>query len=421
MFGYLAVVALFLLAAEGQIGAIKALVILTFRSIINPGLAVALDNFGYIKWGAIFVLVGYVLVSAKIHRPLPRYQGYLIAFAVYAIISSFVTSSYPIVALLKMISYLVAFWVIMKGVGDSGGYDWIGYLLTWLVPLTLVSLAMMPFPVAYLRNGVALQGVYNHPNMFGLMLGITVAASLHKFADNGRLAYLILVVGCFVGGYFSASRTGVIAMAILVAMFAFSSIRGRSAVKAFAFVGVIMPVLVYATLFSGLANTILAFIYKGGQEDVLYSREGQIEQLVSQIVAHPFLGTGFMVPYVPGTVSYGVSFDYIVESGNLVLALLGGTGIVGTILFVAAYLRIFLDRDRQVPLVIFLAPFVLSMGEMAFFSTNNIAILYYVLIAYAYGHGAKNGAVALTHSGGGETNVSCERDRAGLSHREVSP
>ena len=71
------------------------------------------------------------------------------------------------------------------------------------------------------------------------------------------------------------------------------------------------------------------------------------------------------------------------QPGNLIMTLLAHTGIVGFILFIVvyAYLFRFTPREKR---IIFVMPIILSMGEMAFFSSNSIAIIYYVIFGACF-------------------------------------
>ena len=84
-----------------------------------------------------------------------------------------------------------------------------------------------------------------------------------------------------------------------------------------------------------------------------------------------------MVPFNSGYQSFSFSFELNVEPGNIIIALLGDIGIVGTSLFIIAFGNLFYKMDKQ-NIILFLMPLVASMGEMMFFSTNNIAVLFYV-------------------------------------------
>ena len=136
-----------------------------------------------------------------------------------------------------------------------------------------------------------------------------------------------------------------------------------------------------ALIIFGFGDSVLDFIYKGRSVgELLYSREGQIARYMEKFTAHPAFGSGFMVPQNSAGRSFELSFELSIEPGNLIIALLGDLGIVGALLFFVPYGALLKHMDKR-KLSLFLLPFIVSMGEMIFFSTNNIAILYYVLFA----------------------------------------
>ena len=122
------------------------------------------------------------------------------------------------------------------------------------------------------------------------------------------------------------------------------------------------------------------FIYKyeGSEDNIFYSRESQIEEMMDNIAASPILGNGFGVPRLNFT-SYTLSYTFFLEPGNLVLAILSYSGIIGTIFFVVMLGNILLANAKRnnVVLILPIATILTSMGEMVFFSINSMAIWLY--------------------------------------------
>lgn len=117
-------------------------------------------------------------------------------------------------------------------------------------------------------------------------------------------------------------------------------------------------------------------------ESITLSRHGQYEGFLTKYNNNPLFGSGFMVPFMPGIQDWSFSFGLLVENGNLVYSVLGDLGIIGFIFFCTTYgYLLFKGRKKQGRLILFIAPFLICMGEMVFFSTNNNAILLYVMLA----------------------------------------
>ncbi|MBG9988247.1 O-antigen ligase family protein [Aerococcaceae bacterium DSM 111176] len=127
------------------------------------------------------------------------------------------------------------------------------------------------------------------------------------------------------------------------------------------------------------------FLFKGA-DDLLYSRAGQVSTLTESIEANPLFGAGFAVPVISYR-SYVISTDFIVEPGNLFFSVLVYGGLIGFILFNVYMFNIILSNKRNFRYLIFLplATVMISMGEMVFFSSNNIGPWLYMFIGiYAF-------------------------------------
>lgn len=143
------------------------------------------------------------------------------------------------------------------------------------------------------------------------------------------------------------------------------------------FTGIIsIFLLIFLLTDSVFFESVSRIIFKG-YSDVFSSRDFLIEKNISRFLSNPFLGTGFNVPYVQGLKDYSFSFDLIVENGSFYSAILGDIGIVGCALFIIAYGVIFKLGFKRGSLILFLMPFIVTAAEAMFFSTNNMAILFY--------------------------------------------
>lgn len=138
------------------------------------------------------------------------------------------------------------------------------------------------------------------------------------------------------------------------------------------------------------------FLAKGTDgivESVIASRGGLTENLLGNFYSRPLIGTGFAVPVLPYRL-YIISTEFVVEPGNLFFAVLSYGGIIGFLLFSYYMLTILWSNLRYFKELIYLplATILVSMGEMVFFSSNNLGpILYMFLAVYAfYGKGTES-------------------------------
>lgn len=385
--GALILLSIYYCWTDGSAGAVKALILITLRCILNPGLAATQEGITMIKWCLLFGLSFYAILA----KPRNEKSGtgtfllLLSFFSVYLIVGSFLVSSFPLVSIFKVISWAFIFGAVFYAVSGDTGTDWLGLLRLLLSGIMIFSVFTLPLDVGYLRNGTGFQGILNHPNMFGLMCALCFALNLTSFKKltPGRSAMLLLCIGF---SFLSQSRTSMFSIVILLGYGVLNSDMKLSE-KIWAVLGLVVLVAMAVTIY--VLNdpegngSISAFIYKAHDDDILYSRTSQIETLLDRFTAGPILGTGFMTPYYPGVRLFQFSFDLNVEPGNLILTVLAHTGIIGFLLFgaVYGYLFRFTPRGRR---IIFLMPMILSLGEMAFFSSNNIAILYYVIFGACF-------------------------------------
>ena len=382
-------VILLLFFKQREIGAIKILNIISLRTIINPGLAVDIGSVQNLKWVIIFLCSSYLIASYrkinKNHRmKLNKILLPILAYGLYSILSSFITSTLPTVAIFKMVSYIIPFFGIIIGVYiTSRKIDWLDWMSKMFISLLFFSIPLISNPIGYLRNGYSFQGMSNHPNLFGIILALFFAIILTRLqlkkADNHLFMYIILVITFYLG-ILTKSRTSMIAMSILLIIYIILlKMNSIKKVLIYNIIGVLS--IVYLMIDKQIINEIESFLYKG-QENILYSRSMQIDGLLSNFLRNPLFGSGFAVPVTPFK-SFAFSSEYVVEPGNLILSVLSYGGIFGLILFVAYLFKIFrvsLKNYRQT-IFLFLSPILISMGEMVFFSTNNIGVWCYMFIS----------------------------------------
>ena len=372
---------------ERSAGAIKALLFITLRCIISTGIAATPEGLNILKWCLLFGLSIFAVLfrPKRAERSSVQFLLLLALFSVFVIATSFLVGSYPTVSLFKVLSWSVIFGCVVYSTYNDPANDWLEILRLSISTLIVLSLFTIPLDVGYLRNGKGFQGITNHPNMFGVMCALCFALNLpsEKKLTISRLAMLAICVLC---AFLSQSRTGMFSIVLLLAYALITSEMNLSD-KIISITGltifVVMAVTVYLLNDPDHTSSIWSFIFKGHEENILYSRDSQAEALMERFVKGPIIGTGFMVPYTEGVRSFGFSFSVSVEPGNIAMMLLSHTGIIGTLLFLAlfGYLFYYTPKKKR---VIFVMPILLSMGEMAFFSSNNIAILYYIIYGVCF-------------------------------------
>ncbi|WP_214821080.1 MULTISPECIES: O-antigen ligase family protein [unclassified Exiguobacterium] len=383
------IILLLLFLKQKEIGAIKVLNIITLRTIINPGLAIDIGSIQTFKWCIIFLCSFYLIFSyRKIDKrskvKINNILFFVLLFGLYSTVASFITSNLPLVATFKLMSYMIAFIGILVGIYlTHEKFDWLNWISKMFMGVMILSVPLIFNSVGYLRNGHSFQGVTNQPNMLGIILVLFFAVILTRLhlskVTNDICSYVILGAILYIGSL-TESRTSLISMTILLILYVFHL--NKNPIKkiiSYNIIGFIS--IIYLMGNDQILMKIKDFLYKG-QETILYSRFIQIDGLLSNFVENPLLGSGFAVPVIPFK-SYTFSSEYVVEPGNLILSVLSYGGILGLILFINYLIIIFKSSEKKYKQTVFLfiSPILISMGEMVFFSTNNIGIWCYMLLS----------------------------------------
>lgn len=383
---------LFSLFFEKEIGAIKILNLITFRTVINPGLAIDLSNFEIIKWITILSASCYLVFSFfKLgnlqRRELTPVLIFISLFYVYTIISSFIFSSLPTVALFKISSYVIPFFAIIIGIYlTREKMDWMQWLFKAFFLVFFISIFLIPFPIGYLRNSVGFQGILNHPNLFGIVMVLFFSLTITKYTNKmipKKIYFYLLELSIIFLIFLSKSRTSFLSVIIILILFFILDSKKNILYKYLFSLFLFLIFLIYIIMDPTPLESLQSFLYKGQENgNIFFSREQQAAGIIGNFMKNPFFGTGFGVP-VTNYRSFSFSFDAVVEPGNLIFAVLSYGGIFGLGFFFMYMLKIILFNLKNLRKQIYLplAAVLISMGEMVFFSTNNIGILLYMLIA----------------------------------------
>jgi hypothetical protein len=383
-------ISLFLLLfflSQKEIGALKIINIIAFRTIINQGISTNISNWQYIKF---IILIGCSIYLIFTYRKLDKYDLnklkiillFILLFSFYNILVALFFSSLPIIAISKLLGYVIVFLGVLIGVGYTyRKFNWIKWMLVMMQLIIIFSIFTINMPVAYFSNGRSFQGLLNQPNMFGIFSVLFVAflfsySSIHK---NNKVYSLFLIFITFYMITLCESRTSLASVIILLILYIlFANI--KITFKAILINLIIVLILIISLFEVNIYNFIVSFFYKG-HENILYSRTNQIERITSNFLNNPFFGNGFGVPVLPYK-SYNFSFEFVVEPGNLILSVLSYSGIIGFIIFLAYIVKIFWINHQNFKKIgfLFIAPILVSMGEMVFFSSNSIGALLYTMI-----------------------------------------
>lgn len=381
---------LIFLFTQKEIGALKILILLTLRTFINPSLAVSITSFQSMKWMLIFAsaLLLWFGITKISKYELDKIKWILIfvsIFIIYHCISAFIFSSLPVVATSKLVSYSVVFLGVLIGVAyTKDKFNLMEWLIKWFYLIFITSIFFILHPIGYLRNGLAFQGVTNQPNLFGILSVLFISLLLTKSLlakNSNKLHIYVSVPLVFMMLLLSDSRTALLSSVVVLLTYVLIVNWRRVTYMKIAVISFVTASLVI--LIPLLYPYAIEYFYKGQQQgDILLSRSNQISTLLSNFSTNPLFGTGFAVPLLPFRL-YTFSDNYIVEPGNIILAVLSYGGIIGIILFIIYMFSILLSNKKQLPynILLIMAPLLVNIGEMSFFSSNGIGILSYLFLS----------------------------------------
>ena len=383
---FLSMLSLLFFLRQNSKGSIKALLLITTRSILSPAIGISISNMQLFKWILLFgfsfwILFHLNITDKKDKEKVKKYSFFLGVFVLYCVFTSFFFSSYPIIAIFKLFSYAIVYYSVVLGVASSyKEFDWMKYFIDLLMPIFLFSFFVVPLEAFRIVNN-SFQGMLNQPNMFGIITALFITAITYKFSyGKFNMKYNIMLIMCIIMLYLSDSRTGMIASFVVLSIYFFLNNSNLNIKIIFVSItaGVILIILLlHPEVLNRLNQEIINFLLKGNEENILFSREGQIYTFIQKFKSNPYFGTGFAVPYIPNYRVFQMRFDVLVEPGNLILAIMGDSGIIGAILFLFLMIFIFI-QNRGMKVVLYIAPLLISFGEMVFFSTNNMAVFLYL-------------------------------------------
>lgn len=374
--------------------AIKGLILIAIRTIINPAIAIDISSVQLAKWLTIFALSILVIYKSRKIKKKVAVNRFIIIETLFCIFIGYISlfnSSYPLVSIFKCFSYGFVFISIVIGVSSTCKIQWADILYRYLSILMLGCIVCSPLSFSYYSSANWFMGLTNQSQMFGIMAALYSALLLLQImkGNRGILQYSMLLAVAVLT-FLSGSRTGMIAVIICIGYGFYIEVFVNKHILVFIIASIV--IIVIASYYSDEAYALFRdFILKNSAgtnnaaislENITSSRQGQYEGFLTKYNNNPWFGSGFMVPFTPGIQEWSFSFGLLVENGNLVYSVLGDLGIIGFIFFCGTYGYMFFKGEKkQGRLILFIAPFLICMGEMVFFSTNNNAILLYIMLA----------------------------------------
>jgi hypothetical protein len=332
------------------------------------------------------------------------YRGTIIALATFVIVAgilSVINNYYLTVSLLKLANFAIGLYIIFGGVEILKRTN--GEITCWMVSITLfvaiIGVASLALGVGY--NAKAIEGVassffngpFYHSNTLGPLAGMMVVylLALACFTPY-RLKWITwpIVIILFMFILMTKSRTATIScLAATGVMFAAAwmlpnrnglSIRFNISGAKLALGGFVFAMLIllgFAAKAEQIKEVVQSFIVKNEGaagfyvDEILASRQGQIDMTLYNFTSSPLIGIGFGTATTRQFQEDATWYSAPTEKGNLVLALLEETGVLGFLSFVV-FLAIFVvtlwKNLNVVAIGVFSVFLIINMGEMMFFS-----------------------------------------------------
>lgn len=416
-------------AFNGKVGkAISIYVMIAFMVIINPNI---LPKVGVIYTMGLRVgplLLGLALVckgsSSQSKRRLPL--GVMLAYLVVAIISS-INGWSPRISYMKLVNFAVFFVGIWLGT-QSLEYDRSGvcvlrstfFALAFF--LIIGSIALIPFPAVSTMSGLQqvqfsgnlailnkileeaalggemflFCGVTMHSQVLSPLLACTFAwliCDLLFVEEELKWPHVVLIVLSLPLMYKTRSRVALLTIMVsllLVYSYLPRHIRLQPMVKRW--LGSILMVFAFAlitvTVVLELQGNVISrwmrktddvdFDRRSLSEAFTASRQGLVEECMDDFRRNPLFGSGFQVSWFSEELAQGqggIVLSSPIEKGVLPLMVLGETGLVGGIVFIAFLFSFFsAGRCRRLYMTVTMMCVLLStnFGEATFFSPGGL-------------------------------------------------
>lgn len=409
----LSYVSVALYALLGRRQAIQALAMSWLFTMLNPGIAPnptagSVCRYLVLAAAGLSTLARSDLAKGKFRVNTLVFATILLGLLV--VLHAVLFSPLPGVSILKAASWTVAVSTLLAAFGGLTGREHArcgAQIFGGLIVALVVSLPLLVTSVGYLRNGTGFQGIFKHPQVFGVTMALLAAWLLGELIvssppswrsllllgatlmlvvlSEARTAGLSLLVGALVGIPFSVMNSPVSARRLL------RGLRSKR-MHLVAFVGGAGLILAGPLITHRLHSYIQKRSNGGSVIDVYsQSRGGLMSDMLANIEQHPFSGIGFGIASDPTSMVvdrdplFGVPVSASVEKGVMPLAILEELGIPG-VLLVAGWLLLLVRsglRGGLTPSVVICTALLTNMGESTLFSPGGMGLLILMLVCWA--------------------------------------
>lgn len=383
---YVYLIVVFLGIRKGSEWFIKMCVLFTVRQIFYlPGVAVSINSAQINFKLALYTVAAIIELFRGIEYR--RESIWILVFGFFAGFSALVFGSYPFSGIIKVISFSLVFFAICiatQRIKDR--FSVLDYVYNVFSVFMMVSFFLIPFTdLTFLvgSSGLLFRGIWNHPNDFGVGCSIFLAIILVR-AGSLTIKDIIFIICTIVMIFLSGSRGALISASLVLIFYLFlaETPKNRRIIGAMLGIGVLLVLTI-----PSFRDSVFVFFNKGGGDSInnqskfgsFMSREQIFDTAVWRFSSSPLFGRGLLITYTPGVKDFSL-LDKGYEPGTIFLELLAGTGIIGSIVFFVMLFMFIRGSSGKYRLLVLTAVFA-SISEVSFFSVNNYAVIYYILIA----------------------------------------
>lgn len=384
---------------KGKVESIKSLILSFTIYFLNPGIF-KVDNsiVPILRWIIFFICIFNILRSIKKQSLNKKWILVFVVWTIYSLVVSIIKSNLPAISIMKLFMFSIGFLAINIGVIESGKYyDWKLWIFIYFITIQLISLPFIVSSIGYFRNGSGFQGILNQPNALGIIMAVIISFYIYLKTEDDYKKYsnilnMLIILGILML-LASKSRTSMLSISLSIVIFIIVLLKNIIIKRKLTLISIVITLFMITITFilsifnyDYILNSANELIYKGNNENLLYSSQKSIVTQKEAIENSLLIGNGFGVEWHPNQEkSFEISLSHPVEKRNIFLALLSETGIIGTIVFsvfLIEYTGIFVRRGFKYIDCIFISTFVINFGEMVFFSGNGIGMFVWFMLGF---------------------------------------
>jgi hypothetical protein len=399
-----------LLSIMGPMQIIISLIFSWIFSSLNLAIFPELNEVGLL--GRYFnFLLAFAYISFKINYKINKKFILISIFTLLSlIVHSFYFSSNPNVSALKSFLFILVIfisiysWKELDLISRNKLFEMIFLIILFFV---IISVFLLFHEYGKFVNNSGFQGIFNHPQVFGIILLITITLYFINVSNNSQIKIheLLIMSVLFILLLESKSRTAFLSFSLVILTFTLvkfyeyylNRIKLRYFVKLFV---ISLFSLFFAYSFNFTKNTISGINNKDSLLTSIILKDSKSDNIIDAAIesrgslinenlynVNILFGNGFgngsptdkNVKFIPNTI---IPISFPVEKGVLPFAVYNEFGLFGVIIIfiIISYLLIKLIFDKYFTL--YLSILLSNFGEFTIFSTGGIGLLQLVLLTF---------------------------------------